>query len=748
MTISTTENRYQYTGDGTTTAFSFPRYFESSSHLKVYADSTLQTISTHYTVTGAGSGGGGTVTFVTAPASGVKVTIIREEPYTQTVATSSIRSNQAEVIEAALDRGARADQRIADELGRALRFAPYTAATGTTVPDPSAEKFLRWNVGGTALENYAIGSSTLQIPADASVTTAKINDGAVTDAKIASPSLLKNRITDQNDARDWDTSTAFSSSSVVAKIQAAADAFADGTNLAPLYVPSVRAIIGDTLMLPSSFVLRGAGRHDDLREFGDTTGGVAHPLRGTIFTTDFAAITARRWTDINGSDTNIKPAIVLLGQNILLENFTLYTTPALATACHTGIHIAGTGRHRIYNVDVRGGWQNGAIYMDGTWGTSNTTLNALSHLPSWFDSDYATLYDYGLTDNKIRDSRFYGIRAVTVQGSTRSSGTWVWGPNGISDTVFSDCAFYNEGDQTTRLASGALIYVDYQVDAGVNAQGLAFHSCRYDVGSKWVAYLNRIDDVSFEGGRTFCETSGAWYAATTSRGIFETTSNTGDVYLDGEFYANIKPAGGSEVDIRTLRYNNTGGEKITYRDRRSSTRGSVSSPSFRAYGADSGQDTEVMSWSGTTKIISRASGVVETALSISPTSTLIESLKTDTTASAANVNVNAANGNIRQVTSLAAHKDVLSEVTTGTDIISRLRPLLYRSLLPADDPGRVFPGFVVEDFLEAGLAEYVLHDSEGRPTGLAYDRLTVPLASAVKQLDARLTALEAAIAAL
>lgn len=184
MTISTTENRYQYNGDGTTVAFSFPRYFESSSHLAVYVDDDLMVLGTNYTVTGAGSGSGGTVTMVTAPASGVKVTIIRQEPFTQTVTSATLEQYKPETFEAALDRRARAEQRLSDEVSRVLRFAPYGTQSGIYMPDPEAGKAIRWNSGATALENYELGSVDLAVPADGSVTEAKIEDDAVTEDKI------------------------------------------------------------------------------------------------------------------------------------------------------------------------------------------------------------------------------------------------------------------------------------------------------------------------------------------------------------------------------------------------------------------------------------------------------------------------------------------------------------------------------------------------------------------------------------
>ena len=73
MTIETTTNRISYTGSGTTGPFSFPYYFLADGDLTVIkttiadgAESTL-TLTTDYTVSGAGEAAGGSVTLVATP---------------------------------------------------------------------------------------------------------------------------------------------------------------------------------------------------------------------------------------------------------------------------------------------------------------------------------------------------------------------------------------------------------------------------------------------------------------------------------------------------------------------------------------------------------------------------------------------------------------------------------------------------------------------------------------------------------
>jgi len=102
MTVTATAPRIEHAGDGVSVAFAVPFYFLANGDLKVYVDTTLQTITTHYTVTGAGVPAGGTVTFVTAPANLTDVVIYRDPAITQSVDYQSNDPFPAETHEGAL----------------------------------------------------------------------------------------------------------------------------------------------------------------------------------------------------------------------------------------------------------------------------------------------------------------------------------------------------------------------------------------------------------------------------------------------------------------------------------------------------------------------------------------------------------------------------------------------------------------------------------------------------------------------
>lgn len=128
MTVPTTTNVREYTGDNSTTAFSFPYLFYADSHLKVYLDGVLKTIATHYTVTGAENPAGGTVTFLTAPGTGVEVVIQRVVPTTQETDLENFDGNPADVTETQFDLLAMVDQQLTEQVARTI-----SAPLGTTL---------------------------------------------------------------------------------------------------------------------------------------------------------------------------------------------------------------------------------------------------------------------------------------------------------------------------------------------------------------------------------------------------------------------------------------------------------------------------------------------------------------------------------------------------------------------------------------------------------------------------------------
>lgn len=167
MTISSTTNRKSYSGDGTTVTFAFPYYFLVDGDLKVYSDDVLQTITTDYTVSGAGDTAGGSITYNTAPASSVRVDIIRDPPITQTTDWVENDPDSAAVKEMAFDKLTMICQRLSDRVDRVVSLSEGVEDLELTLPLAADGYVLGWSVvsGETALVNLSPGEAYIPVQA-------------------------------------------------------------------------------------------------------------------------------------------------------------------------------------------------------------------------------------------------------------------------------------------------------------------------------------------------------------------------------------------------------------------------------------------------------------------------------------------------------------------------------------------------------------------------------------------------------
>ena len=138
MTVSTTTNKVIRDGDGTQLTFSYTFKIFADGDLDVYVrtaagSETLQTLTTNYTVTGAGNDGGGNVVFVAgqAPSATEKVVIQRKLDLTQGTDYTPNDPFPAESHEEALDRLTFITQQIQEEVDRSIK-----ASVGNTFADP------------------------------------------------------------------------------------------------------------------------------------------------------------------------------------------------------------------------------------------------------------------------------------------------------------------------------------------------------------------------------------------------------------------------------------------------------------------------------------------------------------------------------------------------------------------------------------------------------------------------------------
>jgi len=127
LTVGDLTPRAQYTATSGQTVFSYNFPIFNDSDLKVYIGSTLQTITTNYTVSGAGTTSGGNVTLTSGASYGDVVTIYRDLPVSRTTDYATGGALLAENLNDDLDKLTMMIQQIEYDLNsRVLRFGQFT----------------------------------------------------------------------------------------------------------------------------------------------------------------------------------------------------------------------------------------------------------------------------------------------------------------------------------------------------------------------------------------------------------------------------------------------------------------------------------------------------------------------------------------------------------------------------------------------------------------------------------------------
>lgn len=197
MTVATSSNRVDYTGNGSTTVFSFSyRIFENADLVVTQATEegveTELTLGTDYTVSGAGSYNGGSITLATALPSGYSLTIQRVLEITQETDLRNQGQFFAETHEDVFDRLVMVTQQLQEQIDRSAKLpVTNTADAEELVTDivALADKLVEL----TAVYNKLAEIET--VADDLNEGTSEINTVAV---NIVNVNLVGNSIGDVN----------------------------------------------------------------------------------------------------------------------------------------------------------------------------------------------------------------------------------------------------------------------------------------------------------------------------------------------------------------------------------------------------------------------------------------------------------------------------------------------------------------------------------------------------------------------
>ena len=138
MTISSTTVKNSYSGNGTLDTFNYTFKIFADADIQVIirdasATETVKTLTTHYTVTGAGSASGGTIVFTAGniPSATETVVIRRASPQTQAIDYIANDPFPAESHEEGLDRSMMAIQQLQEEVNRSIKLSRTNTMTST-----------------------------------------------------------------------------------------------------------------------------------------------------------------------------------------------------------------------------------------------------------------------------------------------------------------------------------------------------------------------------------------------------------------------------------------------------------------------------------------------------------------------------------------------------------------------------------------------------------------------------------------
>jgi hypothetical protein len=138
MTVSSTTVKNSYSGNGSNDTFVYGFKIFADTDLEVIIRSatgteTIKTLTTHYTVTGAGSASGGNVVFTAGniPTATETVVVRREVPQTQAIDYIANDPFPAESHEEGLDRATMTIQQLQEEVNRSIKLSATNTMTST-----------------------------------------------------------------------------------------------------------------------------------------------------------------------------------------------------------------------------------------------------------------------------------------------------------------------------------------------------------------------------------------------------------------------------------------------------------------------------------------------------------------------------------------------------------------------------------------------------------------------------------------
>jgi hypothetical protein len=102
-------------------------------------------------------------------------------------------------------------------------------------------------------------------------------------------------------------------------------------------------------------------------------------------------------------------------------------------------------------------------------------------------------------------------------------------------------------------------------------------------------------------------------------------------------------------------------------------------------------------------------------------------------------------GSLYRATSSIKYKTDVENYDKGLNEVLSLRPVYYKD---KHNPSTQYAGLIAEEVLEAGMPEFIQYAADHTPDGLSYGHMLALAVNAIKELNAKIEALEARVAEL
>ena len=489
----TPRNQYTATASQTTFTYSFPVFVDAD--LKIYVGSTLKTLTTDYTVTGAGADAGGTIVFGTGLSSGDIVTIYRDMAVSRTSDYQANGDLLAATLNDDLDKNVMMAQQNEQNHNLTLKVDQWDTYTDLTLPAKTTRAGTVLGFNATtgdpeAGPTIADVSSLAAITADIA-TLADIEDGTDATDAIQTVAGISSNVTTVAGVSGNVTTVAGISSDVTAVAGDATDigaVAAKATEIGRLGTADAvadMAILGTTDVVADMNTLATADVVSDLNTLG--TADVVADMN-VLATADVVAdMNTLATADIVADMNTLATADVVADMNtlatadIVADMNTLGTTANVTNMDTCADNITGINsfadRYRVVATEPATSNDEGDLYF-------NTTSNTLFYYNGTAWSSITT-YSHPTGDGNLHvpATGTTNNEKVLTAGATAGSLSWATPSGGGATGGGTDEVFYENGQTVTTnytltTNTNAMSAGDITINSGVTVT--------VPSGSNWV----------------------------------------------------------------------------------------------------------------------------------------------------------------------------------------------------------------------------------------------------------------------